>query len=197
MIIPQKTGLWQKVLALGAVIGSALTGCVTGGSVGAFVGSHNPSSQKNYGTIIFDNSIETGIRGRIKTESDVEIEVDYSGHKTNWTDGFENDDLEASDLSVCASYPVWRNGKVSVNANAGLISRSETQTTTIIGLPGNSVEDRTSTGWKAGIEARWQPYKNVSVEAGLDFHGFSEGSNKKWSYEKSGTTLSVGASYNF
>jgi opacity protein-like surface antigen len=191
MKIQQKRSLRQKLI--GGLAGLVLSaGCVTSGSVGAFVGSHNPTSQRNPGTIIFDSSIETGIRGRAKTKSKVEVEVAYSGHKTNWTDGFENDDLEANDLSVSASYPLFSNEKFSVNAGAGVVSRSEKKDITIIGWPGHDIHNTSSTGWKAGVEARYQPHKNVSVEAGLDFHGFGDGS-----YEKSGTTLSLGASYNF
>jgi len=191
MIIPQKTGLWQKVLALGAVIGSALTGCVTGGSVGAFVGSHNPSSQRNPNPIVFDNSTETGIRAKVKTKSKIEAEVAYSGHETSYEDVIETDDIKASDLSVSASYPVWNNRTVFVNVGGGIVSRSEAKTLKLIGIPGSDTDNRTATGWKAGVEARWQPHKNVSVEAGLDFHGFDN------SYEKCGTTLSLGASYTF
>jgi len=190
-----KRSLRQKILGgLASLVLSA--GCVTGGSIGAYVGSHNPLSQ-NQEIIKFDNSTEIGLKARTKTKSKVEVEVAYSGHGTNWTDGNENDDLEASDLSVSASYPLFENKKFSVNAGAGIISRSETQTTILIGLPGSIVKDRTSTGWKAVVEARYSPCKNVSVEAGLDFHGFGDGSWESGSYEKSGTTLSLGASYNF
>ena len=193
----QKRSLKQKLIGGLAGLVLSATGCVTGGSAGAFVGSHNPISQKNYGIIVFDNSIETGIRARAKTESKVEVEVAYSGHKTNWTDGHEYDDLEASDLSISVLYPVRNNDKWSVNVGAGIISRSETQTSKIIGIPITDIENRTSTGWKAGVEARYTPNKNFSVETGLDFYGFKEGNNDNWSYEKSGITLSLGASYNF
>jgi opacity protein-like surface antigen len=193
MIKPQKRSLRQAIVGgIAAVVSAVLPGCFTGGSVGAYVGSHNPSSQRNAGTIIFDNSTETGVTARAETKSKVELKVAYSGHETNWTDGATNEDLEVKDLSVSASYPLWSNGTVSVNAGAGVVSRSETQTESIVGLPGSYVEDRTSTGWKAGVEARWQPHKNVSVEAGVEYHQFGEGS-----YEEAGTTASIGASYTF
>jgi len=196
MIKPQK-GWGRKTIAglLGLVL-SVLPGCFKGGSIGAYVGSHAPSSQ-NQGVVRFDNSTETGIRARAKTKSKVEVEVAYSGHETSYENAIQRDELEVKDLSVSASYPVWSNRTISVNVGAGAVSRSENQTGRILGVPGSVSKDRTSTGWRAGVEARWQPHKNVSVEAGLDFHGFGDGSWESGSYEKSGTTLSVGASYNF
>jgi hypothetical protein len=191
MIKPQKRSLKQKLIGgLAGLILSA-TGCVTGGSVGAFVGSHNPSSQQTGSYVNFDNSTETGIRARAKTKSKIEVEVAYSGHETSYEDVIETDDIKASDLSVSASYPVWNNRTVFVNVGGGIVSRSEAKTLKLIGIPGSDTDNRTATGWKAGVEARWQPHKNVSVEAGLDFHGFDN------SYEKCGTTLSLGASYTF
>jgi hypothetical protein len=186
----QKLGLWQKVLALGAAIGSALTGCVTGGSVTPEIGyNHNIPTKER---LEFDSAVSYGVRGNVKIKNKVEIEAEARFHNTNYNDGFQESDANVRDLSIGAVIPVWNNGKVEVYAVPKVISRNEESVSRIIGIPGSDTpyEDN-AIGYGLGAGARFKAGKG-KVDARLSYEEFGEGT-----YEKSGLNFSAGYTFEF
>jgi len=173
-----------------ALIGltALVAGCSSSGFVTPNLGINLPTATRG---IEFDNALTYGVRGGVKTKKGVEIEAGYRGHNTSYEDAIQRNELEANDLSIGVSYPVWNNGKVSVNVNGEVISRSEDET--LFDNFGNPLysESRTSTGFGVGVGARFQAGKG-SVDARLTYEGFGEGS-----YEESGLNLSAGYRFEF
>jgi len=181
-----KLGFFRKALiGLTALV----AGCSSSGFVTPNLGINFP---KNRWLTEFDSALTYGVRGGVKTKKGVEIEVGYRGHNTSYEDAVQRNELEANDLSIGVSYPVWSNGKVSVNVNGEVISHAEKEACWLIGIPGSELtENRSSTGFGVGVGARFQAGKG-SVDARLTYEGFGEGG-----YEESGVRQEFGYHFSF
>jgi hypothetical protein len=184
MIIPQKRSLRQVIIAGLAALVAPLTGCVTGGSVGAFMGYNPPTMQSS---LEFDSAITYGVRGGIKTKKGVEVEAEARFHDAYQNDGFQETNLIARDLSIGAVIPVRSNKGITLYTVPKLICRNEKGIVRSIGIPGSdSPFDWNSTGFGVGVGARVQAGKG-SVDARVSYEGFGEGG-----YEESGVKFDVG-----
>jgi hypothetical protein len=183
MIIPQKLGLWQKVLALGAAIGSALTGCVTGGSVEPFINFNARAIKTEMPGMEYNPSLSFGVKGRAKTKSKVEVEAEVSLYSTNGESGIVNHDVEATEVSVNVLYPVWSNGKGDIYVGAGATSTSQTVDETYDPVPGITISGNYSEtdarvfvggrirAGKGNINARLTiGARSTTVDAGYEFN---------------------------
>jgi hypothetical protein len=189
MIIPQKRSLTRKIISgLAGLVLSA--GCVTGRSVGAFVGYNMPIKQR-YVTE-YDSVVSYGVRGSIKAKNKIEVEAEAKFHKDYQNDGFYKADLNASDLSVGAVIPIWNKEKVEVYAVPKVISRSEKETTELVGIPASRyTASASSTGLGIGVGARFKAGKG-KVDARLSYEEFGD-----TTYEESGLKFDVGYLFSF
>jgi opacity protein-like surface antigen len=188
--IPRK-GFGKKLGAGLCALVSSVAGCFSGGSVEGFVGSHAPTSQRAT-TVEAGNSIDYGVRAKVKTKAKVGFEVGFSGHEATGENAVQINEVEAQDVSVGVSYPIWSNETVSVDVNAGAKTRTESETVESKIIPFSYSEDRSASGWYAGVGVEWKPVQHLSVGARVDWQGFGEGS-----YEEAGNTASVSVGYSF
>jgi len=138
MIIPQKRSLKQAIVAGLAALVAPLTGCVTGGSIEPIVNFNARAIKTEMPGMEYNPSLSFGVRGRAKTKSKVEVEAEVSTYTTSGEGGVINHDVEATEVSVNALYPVWSNGKGDVYVGAGATSTSQTVDETYDPVPGTT-----------------------------------------------------------
>jgi len=155
-------------IALGAV------GCVKG-TVTPELGYHQPTSQRFQE---FDSSTTYGIRGGVEFDNGLEVEVAYDGHETVYENAIQRNDIEASDLGVRVSVPLWKRAGQKLAAFLGLGKRKQKETMTWVGP--TITEDTTADVLGVGVSYEKDLGKGA-LGAELEAINVGEGS-----YEESG-----------